>query len=68
MGRVSREESRPYVEWLEFTHKPAYALPLRSEPGFVLSPYNPTATFDARKSSRGEMVLDDLTEKVFLIP
>ena len=68
MGRVSLAEARPYVEWLEFTHKPAYALPLKSKPGFVPSPYNPIATFDARTSSRGDMVLDDLTEKIFLIP
>lgn len=68
MGRVSFKRSKPYLGWVTFTHKPAYGRKLQSKPGFVLSPYNLSAQFDVRKSARGDMVLDNLTEKIFLVP
>lgn len=68
LGKVSLKESRPYLEWVEFTHRPASATPITGKPGFVRNPYVSTIQFDARKCSPGDMIYDSTTGKIFLIP
>jgi hypothetical protein len=62
MGKVWLEESRPYLDSVEFTHRPATAIPIKSKPGFVLNPYS-NAVFDASKADHGEMVQDGVDRK-----
>lgn len=68
MGKVSLRERRPLLAWVEFTHKPAVARHIRGRPGFVVSPYDSTAVFDARKYASGDMVLDERSDRIFLLP
>jgi hypothetical protein len=76
LGELSLKEAKPYVSWVEFTHKPQVGKPVSKQPGFILSPYLPkwpepwhhAEPMDARQLARGDMVLDDVTGKIFLVP
>ena len=76
MGGLSLKEARPYVTWVEFTRKPQIGKPVPGRPGFILSPYLPkwpepwhhAEAMDARQLAKGDMVLDDLSGKIFLVP
>jgi hypothetical protein len=65
--KLSLAESRPFVESVKFTHRPATATSIKARPGFVLSPYS-NAVFDVRKCAHGEMVEDVWLGKIFLVP
>jgi hypothetical protein len=76
LGELSLRETRPYVTWVEFTRHAEIGKPVPNKPGFILSPYLPkwpepwhhAEAMDARQFSHGDMVLDDVTGKVFLVP
>ena len=76
IGEVSLKEAKPYVSWVEFTHKPQVGKAVPGRPGYILSPYLPkwpepwhhAEAMDARQLAHGDMVLDDLTGKIFLVP
>src|SRR5262245_52684241 len=65
--RLSTAESRPFVESVKFTHRPATATPIKARPGFVLSPYS-HSIFDVRKCAHGDMLEDLWPGKIFLVP
>jgi hypothetical protein len=67
MVKLSLAESHPYVESVKFTHRPATATPIKTRPGFVLSPYS-HSVFDVRKCAHGEMLEDPWPGKIFLVP
>ena len=67
MVKLSLAESRPYVKSVKFTHRPATATPVKTRPGFVLSPYS-HSVFDVRKCAHGEMLEDVWPGKIFLVP
>lgn len=56
-----------WVFAVKFTHRAATATPIKSRPGFVLSPYT-HSVFDVRKCAHGEMVEDRWPGKIFLVP
>ena len=76
MGELSLRETKPYVTWVEFTRHPLVGRPVPNKPGFILSPYLPKwpdptqypEPMDARQLAHGDMVFDDTTGKVFLVP
>jgi hypothetical protein len=76
MGEVSLKEAKPYVTWVEFTHKPERGKPIPGKPGFILSPYMPRwpdpwhrpLPLDAQRLAHGDMVLDEITGKIFVVP
>jgi len=76
MGELSVKEAKPYVTWVEFTRHPLVGRPVPNKPGFILSPYLPKwpdptqypEPMDARQLAHGDMVFDDTTGKVFLVP
>jgi hypothetical protein len=67
MVELSLTESRPFVESVKFTHRPVTATPIKTRPGFVLSPYS-HSIFDVRKCAHGEMLEDLWPGKIFLVP
>jgi hypothetical protein len=67
MVKLSLAENRPYVESVQFTHRPATATAIKTRAGFVLSPYS-HSVFDVRKCVHGEMVEDVWPGKIFLVP
>ena len=75
MGELSLKEAKPYVTWVEFTHQPLPGRPVAGKPGFIHSPYgkwmqpwNASEAADVRKLSHGDMVMDDDSGKIFLVP
>lgn len=76
IGELSLKEAKPYVTWVEFTHKPQVGKPIPDRPGYIRSPYLPKSprpgahsdAMDARRLAHGDMVLDDLSGKIFLVP
>lgn len=54
------------VKSVWFTHRPATAMPVKSRPGFVFSPYS-HVLFDVERCARGDMLLDAVG-KIFLVP
>jgi hypothetical protein len=76
MGKLSLKEAKPYVAWVEFTHKPQVGKGVAEQPGYILSPYLPTwpqpgyhaEAMDARQLAHGAMVYDQISGKVFLVP
>ena len=76
MGKLSLKEAKPYVAWVEFTHKPQVGKAVPEQPGYILSPYLPTwpqpgyhaEAMDARQLAHGAMVYDEISGKVFLVP
>lgn len=76
MGKLSLKEARPYVSWVEFTRNPQVGKPVAGKPGFLLSPYlsrwpdprNRQEPMDARTFAKGDMVYDEISGKVFLVP
>ncbi len=65
--KLSLAQGRPNVESVKFTHRPATAIPVKTRPGFVFSPYS-HVVFDARKCAPGDMLEDVWPGKLFLIP
>ena len=67
MGKLSLKEAKPYVAWVEFTHKPQVGRAVPEQPGYILSPYLPkwpqpgyhAEAMDARQLAHGAMVLDE---------
>ena len=76
MGKLSLKEAKPYVAWVEFTHKPEVGRAVLEQPGYILSPYLPQwpqpryhpEAMDARQLAHGAMVYDEISGKVFLVP
>ena len=76
MGKVSLKEAKPVVTWVEFTRKPQVGKPVPGRPGYIVSPYLPkwpqpgyhAEAMDARQLAHGDMVLDDISGKIFLVP
>lgn len=76
MGELSLKEAKPYVAWVEFTHKPLVGKAVPKQPGYIFSPYLPTwpqpgyhaEAMDARHLAHGDMVYDDVSGKIFLVP
>ena len=64
---LATNNGRLWVESAKFSHRPATATPLKSRPGFILSPYSHTV-FDARKCKSGEMLEDFWPGQIFLVP
>ena len=64
---LSRSGGHLTVESVKFTHRPATAIPAKSRPGFVFSPYT-QALFDVRKYKHGDMLEDVWPGGIFLVP
>jgi hypothetical protein len=54
------------VKSVKFTHRPATAIPVKSRPGFVFSPYS-HVLFDVERCAHGDMLVDPVG-KIFLVP
>jgi hypothetical protein len=54
------------VKSVKFTHRPATAIPVKSRPGFVFSPYS-HVLFDVERCAHGDMLVDAVG-KIFLVP
>lgn len=76
MGELSIKEARPNVTCVEFTRHAQVGRAVTGKPGYILSPYLPrwpevgyrAESMDARQLKSGDMILDNGTGKVFLIP
>lgn len=64
---LSLAGGRPEVDSVEFTHRPAMAIPIKTRPGFVFSPYS-HRVFDIRKCAHGDMIEEAWPGKIFLVP
>jgi hypothetical protein len=67
MVELSITHGRPTVDSVKFTHHPATAIPVKTRPGFVFSPYS-HALFDVRKCTHGDMLEDVWPGQIFLVP
>ena len=76
IGKLSTKEAKPFVTWVEFTRKPQLGKPVPGRPGYILSPYLPkwpqpgyhAEAMDARQVGHGDMVFDEVSGKIFLVP
>ncbi len=76
LGKLSLKEAKPFVSWVEFTRHPQEGKAVAGKPGYILSPYLPrwpqpgyhSEAMDARQLKSGDMVMDDGTGKIFLVP
>lgn len=76
LGKLSLREANPFVRWVEFTRQPQEGKAVAGKPGYILSPYLPrwpqpgyrSEAMDARQLKSGDMVLDDVSGKIFLVP
>ncbi len=76
LGKLSLKEAKPFVACVEFTRHPQVGKAAAGKPGYILSPYllrwpqrgYHAEAMDARQLKSGDMVLDDGTGKIFLVP
>lgn len=64
---LSLAGGHPTVKSVNFSHHPATAIPIKTRPGFVFSPYS-QRIFDVRKCSHGDMIEEAWPGKIFLVP
>ncbi len=76
LGELSLKSTKPFVLWVEFTRHPQVGKAVPGKPGYIRSPYLPrwpqpgyrAEEMDARQLKSGDMVMDDGTGKIFLVP